>query len=284
MTPSQPPSAKARRAPLGAELRRLRRRSGVSGEAIARAIGASQSAVSRIETGDGPVSMPGVLAWARAVSATPDETGELRRLLERALTEVTPLQQKVEAEGFAGIQAGISRSLEATSGTITSFQPFFVPGLLQTAAYARQVLATFRPDETLDADVAARLERQPILYDATRRFEFILTEGALRWRAGPADVLPPQFGQITSIATLATVTVRVIPASAAWHTAPVCAFTLYGERDGEAPMATIETLGHRIESEDVKPYKDELELLRRSALSGDEAIAFIRDLARRIAP
>jgi transcriptional regulator with XRE-family HTH domain len=280
MTPSQPPSAKARRAPLGAELRRLRRRSGVSGEAIARALTSSQSAVSRIETGDGPISMPGVLAWASAVGATADETAELRRLLERALTEVTPLPQKVDADGFAGIQASLGRGLEATSGAITSFQPFFVPGLLQTAAYARQVLATFRPAETLDADVAARLERQPILYDAMRRFEFILTESALRWRAGPVDVLPPQFGHITSVATLDTVTIRVIPTGVAWQTAPICAFTLYEERGEEAPVATIETLGHRVESEDVKPYKDELELLRRSALSGDEAIAFIRDMAR----
>lgn len=279
MTPSQPPSAKARRAPLGAELRRLRRRSGVSGEAIATAIGSSQSAVSRIETGDGPVSLPGVLAWAQAVSATEDETAELRRLLERALTELTIIAPDPDAGEFAKRQDDTRENLEGTSGAITSFQPFIVPGLLQTAAYARQVLATFLPDEALDATVAKRMERQPILYDASRRFEFILTEPALRWHAGPADVLPPQWDKIASIATLATVTVRVIPLAAQWHLVPTGAFTLYEERGQEPAKATVEVVNVREKTEDVKPFRDELGLLRRSALSGDEAIAFIRDLA-----
>jgi transcriptional regulator with XRE-family HTH domain len=273
MTPSLPSSRKARRAALGAELRRLRQRSDVSEQAIARALSTSQSAVSRIQSGDAPIGLPAALEWARSVSATEEETDRLRWLLERAVTDVTPLRRVIEdAGGFAEGQRRIRTDFEMTSAAITNFQPFFVPGLLQTAAYARQVLATFRPAETLDS--------QPILYDSSRRFEFVMTEAALRWHAGPADVLPPQLDQITSRAALAAVTVRVIPLSASWHTAPICAFNLYEERGDQEPMATVETLDDRTESEDVKPYRDELELLRRSALSGDEAIAFIRAMAR----
>jgi transcriptional regulator with XRE-family HTH domain len=281
MTPSLPSSRKARRAALGAELRRLRQRSDVSEQAIAGALGTSQSAVSRIQSGDAPIGLPAVLEWARTVSATEEETDRLRWLLERAVTDVTPLRRVIEdAGGFAEGQRRIRTDFEMTSAAITNFQPFFVPGLLQTAAYARQVLATFRPAETLDSDVQARLDRQPILYDSSRRFEFVMTEAALRWHAGPADVLPPQLDQITSRAALAAVTIRIIPLSASWHTAPICAFNLYEERGDQEPMATVETLDDRTESEDVKPYRDELELLRRSALSGDEAIAFIRAMAR----
>jgi transcriptional regulator with XRE-family HTH domain len=280
MTPSLPSSRKARRAQLGAELRRLRQLSGLSEEAIARAVGSSQSAVSRMQTGSAPVSLPVVLAWAAAASATEDETAELRRLLDQAIAQVTPIRHDLSAEEFTEGQHRVKMDFEATSNAISSFQPFFVPGLLQTAAYARQVFATFRPAETLDTDVAARLDRQPILYNPSRRFEFIMTEAALRWHAGPADVLPPQLDRIISVATLASVKVRVIPADAVWRTAPICAFTLYEERGEEAPTATVETHSQREETEDVKPYRDELELLRQSALAGDDAVEFIRAMAR----
>lgn len=283
MTPSLPSSRKARRSALGAELRRLRQLSGLSEEAIARAVGSSQSAVSRMQAGSAPISLPVVLAWAEATGATEDETADLRRLLDQALTLVTPIQHDLSAEEFAEGQRQIRIDFEATSNAITSFQPFFIPGLLQTPAYARQVFATFRPPATVDSAVASRLERQPILYDPSRRFEFILTEAALRWHAGPADVRVPQLDRVTNVATLATVAVRVIPADAVWRTAPICAFTLYEERGEEAPAATVETHSRREVTEDVKPYRDELELLRRSALSGDDAIGFIRDLARKFA-
>ena len=66
-----------------------------------------------------------------------------------------------------------------------------VPGLLQTAEYTRHVLAITDIHGWGDhaAAVAARMERQQILYKSARRFEFLLTEAAVRLRLGPPHVM-----------------------------------------------------------------------------------------------
>ena len=75
---------------------------------------------------------------------------------------------------------------------------------------------------------------------------------------------------------------RVIPVGAVMYTPPVGPFTLYEWEDGG--VVKLEFPGERGSDTDIAGYKDDLDKLRPSAWSGDEAIAFIRDLARRIAP
>jgi DNA-binding XRE family transcriptional regulator len=65
MTPKLPQPRRARRAALGAELKRLRELNGVSGRTVAKALGVSQSAVSRKEAGEAPISLPEVTAWRK---------------------------------------------------------------------------------------------------------------------------------------------------------------------------------------------------------------------------
>jgi hypothetical protein len=74
--------------------------------------------------------------------------------------------------------------------------------------------------------------------------------------------------------------VRIIPLGADWRTAPPYPFVLYdGRDDGGQPIAVTELPDQRIETANVEPYRSELDKLRRSALSGDEATAHIRRLA-----
>lgn len=283
MNPKLPQSRRARRAALGAELRRLRQLAGLSGRSLANRLGIKQERLSRIESGGTPASLPLVFAWADAVNATGDDRAHLRWMTEQALTEIIPLREWRDEDGMPSIQGEI-RSLEETARSITNFQPCFVPGLLQTGEYARRLLATFTAPDALDAAAAARLNRQAILHDPGRQFEFILTEAALRWRTGPPGMLMAQFDRIANVATLPNVTVSVIPLGADMHTAPTCAFVLYDDRDDdEPPLAAVETPHARLEVTDkddhVQAYRDELDLLRRSALSGEDAVAYIRDLA-----
>lgn len=278
MTPKLPQPRRARRAALGAELKRLRELNGVSGRMVAKALGISQSAVSRKEAGDAPLSLPEVTAWADAIHASQEDRGRLLWMAEQAVTETIPLESWHPETGAAGIQHEIGM-LERASRFIANFQPDFVPGLLQTAEYARRVLAAAgNPDPSTAA--LRRLDRQAILHDLSHRLEFIITEAALRWRTGPPDILVPQLDRIASLATLGNLTVEVIPLDADWRTAPPYPFVLYEDRDdGAPPMAVAELPDQRIETANIEPYRRELEKLRRSALSGDDAIAFIRGLA-----
>jgi len=278
MTPKLPQPRRARRAALGAELKRLRELNGVSGRMVAKALGISQSAVSRKEAGGAPLSLPEVTAWADAIRASQEDRGRLLWMAEQAVTETIPLESWHAETGAAGIQHEIGM-LERASRFIANFQPDFVPGLLQTAEYARRVLAAAgNPDPATAA--LRRLDRQAILHDLSHRLEFVITEAALRWRTGPPDILVPQLDRIASLATLGNLTVEVIPLDAEWRTAPPYPFVLYEDRDdGAPPMAVAELPDQRIETANIEPYRRELEKLRRSALSGDDAIAFIRGLA-----
>lgn len=282
---SGPDPRRAHRAALGSELRRLRVLAGVGGREMAARLGVSQSKVSRIETGQFAPSMREVRAWAAATDPDDQDNARLEWLTEQALNEVIPFRQWRDDAGIAGMQGEI-RSLELTSRSIASFQPCFVPGLLQTAEYARRVLAAAGfAGADLDEGAAARLDRQAVLHDPARRFEYILTDAALRWRSGTAAMLAPQLDRIASLATLGNITIGVIPAGADWQAAPTCAFVLYEERDdGEAPMATVEVPHARLEfTEDegqVQAYRDELDLMRRSALFGQDAIAYVGGIRR----
>lgn len=282
MTPQVTKARRARRAALGAELRRLRLLAGLSSSSLARKLEVSPAKLSRIETGDRPVTLAQVRAWARAVNAAAgQDVADARRLewmAEQALTEAVPLAEWRAEAGAAGIQADIGNRLERTSRLIVSYCPGRLTGLLQTPEYARRVYSLLvPPEEKVDEAVTARLARQQVLYDAGRRFEFLLAEAALRWRSGLPGFLVPQLDRVISLAALPNVAVYVIPSDADMRTTPATDLTLYDERD-EEPVVAIELLHDYIETTKVQPYRYKLDLLRRSALSGDSALAFIRDL------
>ena len=283
MTPRLPSTRKARRAALGAELKRLGQLAGVSGRQVAQALNVNQSAVSRIQSGDRPLSMPELRQWAALVGADPDTLTRLEWMAEQALTEAVPLTALRATAGPAGIQDDIFQRLELGSRLIVAWCPSYLTGLLQTPEYARRLYALFTPPGEVGAAVTARMARQQVLWDPGRRFEFILTEAALRWRTGDRGFLVPQLDRVAAVAALPNVAVSVIPSDADQRTVPLAEFVLYDERDDGEPIAALELLHDSVETANVKPYREELDLLHRSALSGDEAVAFIRDLSGRLA-
>jgi transcriptional regulator with XRE-family HTH domain len=112
------------------------------------------------------------------------------------------------------------RQAEANATTIRLYQPSLVPGLLQTAEYARHVLAGKRGTENLADAIASRVERQAVLYDESKSFAFVITEGALRWRLCPLPDHLAQLDRISSLSTLANVSVGIIPWAAEVGQAP----------------------------------------------------------------
>ena len=182
MTEGQPREPRPQLARLGAELRRVRMLAGLSGRQVADAVGISQATVSRIERGASVPSLRELTAWADATGVGEDRRALLLGLSEAAVNEVTPLRERMSG-GLTAVQESV-RELEATARTLRNFQPGIVPGLLQTAGYARRILSL--ADQTADtgAAVTARLARQEILHEPGRSSEFLLTEAALRYRPG----------------------------------------------------------------------------------------------------
>jgi hypothetical protein len=133
-------------------------------------------------------------------------------LAEAAATQ-TVSWRKAVTRGLVKLQQD-SREAEASAAAIFNFQPLGIPGLLQVPEYSRRVIAAGYPPrgtQEIAAAVAARTDRQVILYDETRRFEFIMTGAALYWRPGPASLMRAQLDRVSAVAALTNVTVGVIP-------------------------------------------------------------------------
>jgi hypothetical protein len=143
-------------------------------------------------------------------------------------------------------------------------------------------MAGAQDDDDLATAVSVRLERQRALYDRQRRFEFVLTEAALRWRPGPG-LLAAQLDHLASMATLETIELAVIPGDAEMHAPTRCGFIVYEDRsDGQPPVVAIETPHSLLYATDadVDTYREQLALFGRSALYGAYALDFIRGIAR----
>jgi len=273
-----------RRRRLGTELRRTRELSGISGRELAQQIGISQSKVSRAESGSALLSMPEVTAWASATRASPDAADRLSALTEAVYVEIrewdSTYRDRLHIQG--DIQALEGRALQ-----ILTFQPSVVPGLLQTAEYARRVFAMVPgryPPDAIPAVVAARMDRQLALFAGEQRFEFLITEAALRWRPGPAALLCAQLDRIASLSTLDNVSVGLIPLSAEAVTSTSHGFALLemAERgDGDARVL-VETIHANLvvaDPEDIALYRARWSLLKQMAVYGDETRAFLAAVA-----
>jgi hypothetical protein len=158
-------------------------------------------------------SVADVERWADATGAHADLKSALVELCERLHTE-SRSWRALHRESFRRHQEELQR-LERQATMIRLFQPNVVPGLLQTAEYARHVLQAggYGSDNLPDA-VAARVERQAALYDESKAFRFVITEGALRWRLCPVPAHLAQLDRVSSLSTLTNVRIGIVPWSA----------------------------------------------------------------------
>ncbi|MBH0781163.1 helix-turn-helix domain-containing protein [Nocardia bovistercoris] len=282
-TGSHPASAEhGPRDRLAAELRRLRDLAGISGRDLADRVGISQSTLSRIETGRAMPSLPQVSAWSRAVGATAEADRNLRGLTEAAHSELTTWRSALASRTH--IQDDF-QAHESAATTVLNFQPTLVPGLLQTAEYARHIFGIFQVPYTaagLAAAVAARLDRQPALYDPNRRFEFLIGETALRLRPGPRHILLAQLDRIASVDTLDTVSIGIIPADIEAKATIPHSFVIY---EGEDPVVSVEMVdaNRLVRAPDgIDMYRERWALLRGMALYGADAANFLTSIASEI--
>ncbi len=280
---------------LGVELRRLREQAGLSGRQLADQIGMSQSKVSRIESGAALPSIPQVTSWMVAVGASGPTASRVMALADTAYAGVDFWDAAMTER--SSLQPDF-QEIEDRSRAVLVYEPTLVPGLLQTAEYARRVFAMFDPpyagSDIPDA-VVGRLDRQVALFDPAREFAFIITEAALRWQPGPPGLMPAQLDRIASISTLGNVTVGVIPQCAQALTHVPHGFTMIESADPEEDaLVFVETVHANLTVSDkgqVSLYRRQWSLLEKTAVYGPEArelltsiAASVRDLPEKDGP
>jgi transcriptional regulator with XRE-family HTH domain len=274
---ANPPEISPQRRALAAALRSLREAARLDQRELARRAGWTQPKVSRLENGRTSPTSDDLAAWVQAVGAGAGALAELSALAEQAAIEATGWKM-LHRHGYGRNQQAVEE-LERESKLVTNFEPSIVPGLLQTAEYARRAILTWDPKIGVDdvADyVSGRLQRQQALYDPSQSWEFIVTEGALRWQPGPPEVLRAQLGHLRSMATLGNVKLGIIPFAGEAPAGFMHGFVVF-ERD-EDTIITVETFTDRLRVEApsrIDSYLEVLQRLRAGALWGDDAIAFL---------
>lgn len=159
------------------------------------------------------------------------------------------------------------------------FQPSLVPGLLQTPEYVRAILGKKRlGDEVLSRTIAARLERQGVLYDSGKTLRFVITEPVLRWRTLPPTMMAGQLDRIISVSRLPNVDIRVVCLASAQDDVPGHSFVIRDDR-----MVTVETTHAEMmvtDPRDIALYVRKFEGFHAMAIAGDDMramLAGIRD-------
>uniref|UniRef100_A0AAU2JP02 Helix-turn-helix transcriptional regulator n=1 Tax=Streptomyces sp. NBC_00049 TaxID=2903617 RepID=A0AAU2JP02_9ACTN len=257
------------RALLGAELRVARERAGRSQAELGEPLFVSGSFIGQLEAGTRRMH----LDFARQIDEILDTGGFFARNCGAAAKSKYPDHFAAAAEA------------EALATAIREYAPQLIPGLLQTAAYAREVFRAYQPtatEETIDELVTNRLARAALLNDPTTPMLWCVLDEAVLRRCGenPA-VLAENLRHIASLIRQHRVIVQALPFSAGFHAGMLGSLKLMSFDDAP-PLAYVQGMGTGQLFDDpatVAQHTLTYDLLTANALSPRKSLALIESVA-----
>ncbi|AGZ43086.1 helix-turn-helix domain-containing protein [Actinoplanes friuliensis] len=216
-----------RRLQLGARLRSLRLAKGVTRDRAGYEIRASESKISRMELGRVSFKERDVTDLLKLYGI--EDQGEHERLLALAREANTPgwwhSYGDVLSTWFQNYL-----DLEQAAELIRTYEIQFVPGLLQTDAYARAVITLGHGGATndeIDRRAELRMARKQMLErENPPRLWAVLDEAVLRRPIGGREVLREQIESLIAACEQPSVRLQVIPFESGGHAAAGGAFTI----------------------------------------------------------
>jgi len=279
-------SPTVRRRRLGIELRRLREAAGLSLEDAARRLERTGPTVSRMETGRISIRMRDVNVLLDLYGVTDQQ------IRDALLTLVRESWQKGWWHAYGDVLPDwldVLVGLETAAASILTYEINLVPGLLQTADYARALLRAGKRFDSLDKierQVELRLNRQTTLTgEEPPHLWAVLDEAALRRQVGGPAVMRQQLEHLAEASMKANITIQVMPFAVGAHMGMAGAFTIYQfpEESGDPSVVFTDhnTGGFYIEkTEEVRRYTLIFDHLRAAALSPDDSIALLASAAK----
>ncbi|MET8626167.1 helix-turn-helix transcriptional regulator [Kitasatospora sp. NPDC004669] len=271
---------------LRLELRALREEAGMTSIDVAKTVKWSAAKMTRLETGDGWVQPTDVEALCRLYGASAEQT-EL--LAAYALVTKTHKDEWKSKEYQQVILPGFSAylGLEGAASQVRIYESEYVPGLLQTESYMRELLRhTRRPQEEIDRQIEIRLKRQAVLTREAdpARLGAVVNEAVLRRVLGNAELMREQLDHMAKRATEANIKLQVVPFTAGFHPAMTGSFTVLSFEDPKVgPIVHIEALGSATvigDRERVRGYEDTWADLIGTAASHDRSISMLKQAAK----
>ncbi len=242
----------------------------LTGTRLAQLLGWPQPKISKLENGKQTATPDDLRAWAEA-TGQPEAYSELLARLRGFESHIRSWRRQLAA-GHQPVQQTIAAEYER-SAVVHGFESVTVPGILQTADYARHIFNRYAelqrsPRDTEEA-VRARLRRQELLYDARKRFEILIGETALRSLICPPSVLAAQLDRLAGLVGLDTVRLGVIPFTASLKIPPTGGFWIHDER-----LVMVEVWHAELwidDADSIALYLRTWRTLRESAVFGADA-------------
>ncbi|MFE5615852.1 helix-turn-helix domain-containing protein [Streptomyces sp. NPDC056524] len=278
-------SPTARRRRLSIELKKLREANGFTCAHVGDALDWSGSKVNRMETGTGRVQPSDVDALCRFYG-TDDELREfLKSLARQAKTKGWWQAQGSGIPSWFSIYIGLEQDLS----TLRQYQSEFLPGLMQTPAYASELhhATNQMPAEDIERAVHVRMERQSMLTrtDAPDAW-FVIHESTLRNVIGDHRLMREQLERLLEAMELPNITLQVLRFDAGPYPA-TGPFTLMGFPDPEDPDIVyrdgITDAIYLEGAEDVREYTRAFDNLRAAATSPHHSAQLIKMLLKEYA-
>ena len=273
-------SPTVRRRELGALLRALRNEKGLTVEQVAERLLCSPSKVSRMETGHGIATPRDIRDLCEIYQVTGEV--ERERMLRLALEGKRQGWWKsydLDFDTYVGLET------EATE--LRYYQSTIIPGLLQTADYARAMLDVTIPkldSERFDQLLEVKLTRQHILErESPLRLWAVVDEAALHRMVGGREVMGAQLDRLADVTKNPNVAMQVIPYEAGAHPAMDSTFNILDFAGSVPSVVYVEGLSgwnYLERPADIVRYQAVFNELRRLSLSEEKSLELIAKVGK----
>ncbi|WP_406139624.1 helix-turn-helix domain-containing protein [Streptomyces sp. NBC_01089] len=272
-----------RRRQLGSDLRRLREQRGLTLEEAGAGVGISKATLSRYERKEGPVKWPAVDALCRQYGATDAERAALVELAKGAKIQGwwrsldDPIPESMN----------LMLTLEDEVISEDHYACMYIPGLLQTRAYAEAVHRASEmrcTEKEVQHMVDIRMKRQDLLRrDEPPHIWAVIDEAAIRRRVGGHDTMRDQLLHLLAVAEHPHVTVQILPFSTGAHAAAVGSFIVLGGQTSDLDVVYVDIIGGGLFMEkpkEIERYRLAFQYLRAQALDIDASADLIRAVSQ----
>lgn len=245
----------------------------MTGAVLAQRAGVGQPTVSKVETGRMVPSRDVLDRLLDALGLDESASHEVRELL----ADVVAAEDSESSVGDSVTGTTVDEEVRSAR-SVRSFQCVVLPAMLQSAEYARHVFesAPHATPEAVGRAVAARVDRQSVLYEPGRESVFVITEAVLRtWPGSPALMLA-QFDRLLAVESLSTVRLGVVPWRRPVPVLPRHGFTLCDRR--AVVIESFDSERVSTDAAEVAAYEQTFARFERAAVFGSDVRGLLLQL------